>query len=458
MIWNENNFTFASGSTIKHGSVSMVLAKRANDSHEEWVYTHIRHYQEVVWHSMPVLSSSFLPSSEATFDAICLVVSEGIEPYSFGPVLLIAFPLFHHFKTIEHIRLSSPHRIKGLEARTLFQISFLIHCRHLHPSPANTSDSVHLIVSDVLEAYLPLKGMVDVAKEIERVRKQMKKVQSDLDGFNKRLGAKNVSYNLRLITMILRIVLNEHPTCDSLSHRFCSLFLGSRVFRTSRPLLYWYKFIFIVLPYQLILPHPIRRVKLLNKPDPTCSSRFNSLLTRHRSRWSTELKRMQPRQKRSFHCSMRVLSNCKRWLVLCLTSLLLLIVECSSITIYTFKQEMSQPASPNQISIGESPLFISAMRGCLHSYVKSRIFNKVWKKHIVTLDIKFHVYADAPRKDPWSYIKQNNWFEGMKQHTFSAAYKLRHTFHVMLHNLGNVFALDTQTQSQGHRTAEHLCI
>lgn len=56
-------------------------------------------------------------------------------------------------------------------------------------SPASDSSTLHLIVADRLEAFLPMKGMLDVEKEKGRLEKQMSKVQKDLDGLQKRLSA-----------------------------------------------------------------------------------------------------------------------------------------------------------------------------------------------------------------------------------------------------------------------------
>lgn len=51
--------------------------------------------------------------------------------------------------------------------------------------------SVRLIVSDGLEAFLPMKGMMDVDKEKARLEKQLGKSEKDLEGLQKRLNAPN---------------------------------------------------------------------------------------------------------------------------------------------------------------------------------------------------------------------------------------------------------------------------
>jgi valyl-tRNA synthetase len=54
--------------------------------------------------------------------------------------------------------------------------------------------SIHLVVCDGLEAFLPMKGMLDVAKETARLGKQLGKAESDLDGLHRRLNAPNFAH------------------------------------------------------------------------------------------------------------------------------------------------------------------------------------------------------------------------------------------------------------------------
>jgi valyl-tRNA synthetase len=56
--------------------------------------------------------------------------------------------------------------------------------------PAAIDDSfVHLIVADGLDAYLPMRGMLDVDKERARLEKQLGKVEKDLATLQRRLNA-----------------------------------------------------------------------------------------------------------------------------------------------------------------------------------------------------------------------------------------------------------------------------
>jgi valyl-tRNA synthetase len=61
--------------------------------------------------------------------------------------------------------------------------------RILSSSPGKAMQSVHLVVADGLEAYLPLTDMVDIGKEVERLNKQASKLQLDLDSSMKRLSS-----------------------------------------------------------------------------------------------------------------------------------------------------------------------------------------------------------------------------------------------------------------------------
>ena len=57
-------------------------------------------------------------------------------------------------------------------------------------APVPSSQCVHLIVEDGLEAYLPLADLVDREKEIARLTKQAEKLTKDIDGLENRLSSK----------------------------------------------------------------------------------------------------------------------------------------------------------------------------------------------------------------------------------------------------------------------------
>lgn len=56
----------------------------------------------------------------------------------------------------------------------------------------DTDQAVQLVVAEGLKAYLPLAGLVDIGKEVERLKKQATKLQSEYDGNMKRLSSSKV--------------------------------------------------------------------------------------------------------------------------------------------------------------------------------------------------------------------------------------------------------------------------
>jgi len=55
-------------------------------------------------------------------------------------------------------------------------------------APGNSEESVHLIVAEGLEAFLPQSGLIDVAKELERLSKQRGELEKALQGYHRKLG------------------------------------------------------------------------------------------------------------------------------------------------------------------------------------------------------------------------------------------------------------------------------
>lgn len=54
--------------------------------------------------------------------------------------------------------------------------------------PRSVDGQIELVVKDGVEVLLPMAGLFDAAKEIERLQKQSEKLQKDLDGLNARLS------------------------------------------------------------------------------------------------------------------------------------------------------------------------------------------------------------------------------------------------------------------------------
>ncbi|XP_073022346.1 valine--tRNA ligase, chloroplastic/mitochondrial 2 isoform X1 [Primulina eburnea] len=62
-----------------------------------------------------------------------------------------------------------------------------ISCTESPPGDAN--QSVHLVASEGLEAYLPLAAMVDISAEVQRLLKRLAKMQTEYDGLMARLSS-----------------------------------------------------------------------------------------------------------------------------------------------------------------------------------------------------------------------------------------------------------------------------
>ncbi|KAL3506961.1 hypothetical protein ACH5RR_032343 [Cinchona calisaya] len=56
-------------------------------------------------------------------------------------------------------------------------------------APGNANQSVHIVASEGLEAYLPLADMVDISAEIQRLSKRLVKMQAEYDGLVARLSS-----------------------------------------------------------------------------------------------------------------------------------------------------------------------------------------------------------------------------------------------------------------------------
>lgn len=61
-----------------------------------------------------------------------------------------------------------------------------------HYTSGDANQSVHLVASEGLEAYLPLADMVDISAEVQRLSKRLSKMQSEYDGLIARLSSSKV--------------------------------------------------------------------------------------------------------------------------------------------------------------------------------------------------------------------------------------------------------------------------
>lgn len=56
----------------------------------------------------------------------------------------------------------------------------------------DANQSVHLVASEGLEAYLPLADMVDISAELPRLHKRLLKMDGEYKGIKARLGSPKV--------------------------------------------------------------------------------------------------------------------------------------------------------------------------------------------------------------------------------------------------------------------------
>lgn len=56
----------------------------------------------------------------------------------------------------------------------------------------DANQSVHIVASEGLEAYLPLADMVDISAEVQRLSKRLTKMQAEYDGLMSRLSSPSV--------------------------------------------------------------------------------------------------------------------------------------------------------------------------------------------------------------------------------------------------------------------------
>lgn len=60
-------------------------------------------------------------------------------------------------------------------------------------APGDANQSVHIVASEGLEAYLPLADMVDISSEVQRLSKRLAKMQAEYDGLMARLNSPSFS-------------------------------------------------------------------------------------------------------------------------------------------------------------------------------------------------------------------------------------------------------------------------
>ncbi|KAH9675488.1 Valine--tRNA ligase 2 [Citrus sinensis] len=102
--------------------------------------------------------------------------------YSVEPAKRISASIVANEEVIQYIS-------KEKEVLALLSRLDLLNVHFTESPPGDANQSVHLVASEGLEAYLPLADMVDISAEVQRLSKRLSKMQSEYDGLIARLSS-----------------------------------------------------------------------------------------------------------------------------------------------------------------------------------------------------------------------------------------------------------------------------
>ncbi|XP_057804044.1 valine--tRNA ligase, chloroplastic/mitochondrial 2 [Salvia miltiorrhiza] len=152
---------------------------------------------EELWQSLPnrkeALIVSAWPSTSLprqaesvkkfeNLQALTRAIRNARAEYSVEPAKRISASIVANSEVIQYI--SKEKDVLALLSRLDLQnVSFT------QSPPGDASQSVHLVASEGLEAYLPLADMVDISAEMQRLSKRLAKMQTEYDGLMTRLSS-----------------------------------------------------------------------------------------------------------------------------------------------------------------------------------------------------------------------------------------------------------------------------
>ncbi|KAL9170092.1 hypothetical protein ABFS82_04G121200 [Erythranthe guttata] len=114
--------------------------------------------------------------------ALTRAIRNARAEYSVEPARRISASIVANSEVIQYI--SKEREVLALLSRLDLQnVSFT------QSPPGDANQSVHLVASEGLEAYLPLADMVDISSEVERLSKRLAKMQTEYDGLMARLSS-----------------------------------------------------------------------------------------------------------------------------------------------------------------------------------------------------------------------------------------------------------------------------
>ncbi|XP_042388105.1 valine--tRNA ligase, chloroplastic/mitochondrial 2 [Zingiber officinale] len=102
--------------------------------------------------------------------------------YSVEPAKRISASIVASSDVLEYI--SSEKEVLALLSKLDLQ-----HVNFVQSPPDNAKQSVHLVASEGLEAYIPLADMVDISAELQRLSKRLSKMQAEYDALVARLNS-----------------------------------------------------------------------------------------------------------------------------------------------------------------------------------------------------------------------------------------------------------------------------
>ncbi|XP_057525188.1 valine--tRNA ligase, chloroplastic/mitochondrial 2 isoform X1 [Amaranthus tricolor] len=134
------------------------------------------------WPSTSLPSHSNMIKRFENFQALTRAIRNVRAEYSVEPVKRISATIVANLDVIEYI--SEEKEVLALLSKLDLQA-----LNFAESVPEDANQSVHLVASEGLEAYLPLADMVDVSAEMQRLEKRLVKMEGEYKGIRARLDS-----------------------------------------------------------------------------------------------------------------------------------------------------------------------------------------------------------------------------------------------------------------------------
>ncbi|XP_057960038.1 valine--tRNA ligase, chloroplastic/mitochondrial 2 isoform X2 [Malania oleifera] len=132
--------------------------------------------------SLPRLTNSI--KKFENLQALTRAIRNARAEYSVEPAKRISASIVAGAEVIQYIS-------KEKEVLALLSRLDLQNIHFTNSAPEDANQSIHLVVGEGLEAYLPLADMVDISAEVERLSKRLSKMQTEYKGLASRLSSSN---------------------------------------------------------------------------------------------------------------------------------------------------------------------------------------------------------------------------------------------------------------------------